>query len=93
VADTKRLKFELNVLNVFNQQTTRHIFNYLNKGAGSPRGSSAIDLSHTDLLKGYDYNALIAATPDGANARDVRYGMADLFEDGTRGQFVIKFEF
>jgi hypothetical protein len=93
VGDNKRLRLEFNVLNVFNQQTARHIFNYLNKGAGSPRQSSAIDLSHTDLLKGYDYNALINATPDGANARDVRYGMADLFEDGTRGQFVIKFEF
>ena len=74
-------------------KTVINFLNYLNKGAGSPRQSSAIDLSHTDLLKGYDYNALINATPDGANARDVRYGMGDLFEDGTRGQFVIKFEF
>ena len=93
VANTKKLRFEMNVQNLFNQKTARHLFNSLNKGAGSPRQSSAIDLSHTDLAKGYDYNALINATPDRADARDVRYGMADLFEDGTKGQFVIKFEF
>ena len=38
----KRLRFELNVLNLFNQKTTRHVFNYLNRGAGAPRASSAI---------------------------------------------------
>ena len=93
LAGSKRLRFELNVQNLFNQKTARHIFNYLNKGAGLPRGSSAIDLSHTDLAKGYDYNALIRATPDGANAYDVRYGMADIFEEGTRAYVTAKFEF
>ena len=62
----KRLRLELNVLNVFNQKTTRHQFNYLNRGAGAPRASSAIDLSDVDLRKGYDYNARIQASPDGA---------------------------
>ena len=93
LANAKRLRFELNVQNLFNQKTARHIFNYVNKGAGSPRQTSAIDLSHTDLLKGYDYKALINATPDGANAYDVRYGMADLFEPGTNAYFTIRFEF
>ena len=49
--------------------------------------------SSTDLSKGYDYNALIRATPDGANAFDPRYGMADLFDDGTRRYFAVKFLF
>jgi hypothetical protein len=93
VAGTKRVRFELNVLNVFNQKTTRHIFNYLNRGSGTERGSSLIDLSSTDLTKGYDYNALILATPDKENAYEPRYGMPDLFEDGARGQFLVKFEF
>jgi outer membrane receptor protein involved in Fe transport len=93
MAGTKRLRFELNVLNVFNQKTSRHIFNYLNKGAGLPRQSAAIDLHDVDLAQGYDYNALILATPDGANARDVRYGLDDLFNDGTQGQFTVKFLF
>jgi hypothetical protein len=93
LAGTKRLRLEMNVLNVFNQKSVRHIFNNVNKGAGSPRQSSAIDLSHTDLARGYDYNALIRATGDGANALDVRYGMDDLFDAGTQGQFTVKFLF
>ncbi len=93
MAGNKRLRFELNVLNVFNQKTSRHIFNYLNRGAGVERGSSLIDLSHTDLTQGYDYNALIRATSDGANAYDPRFGMDDLFEPGARGQFMVKFLF
>jgi hypothetical protein len=93
MSGAKRLRFEMNVLNVFNQKTARHLFNYVNLGAGAARQSAAIDLSHTDLTKGYDYNALIRATPDGANANDVRYGMEDLFDDGARGQFTVKFLF
>jgi hypothetical protein len=93
MAGTKRLRLEMNVLNVFNQKTARHIFNSVNKGAGQPRQSSAIDLSGVDLARGYDYNALINASGDGANARDVRFGMEDLFDPGTRGQFTVKFLF
>ncbi len=90
---TKSLRLELNVLNLFNQKTARHIFNYLNRGSGIERGSSLIDLTNTDLSQGYDYNALIRDTPDGANAYDPRYGEPDLFEDGARGQFLVKFQF
>ena len=93
MASSKRLRFELNVVNLFNQKTTRHIFNYVNHGAGAARGSSAIDLHDTNLFNGYNYNALIAATPDGANATDVRYGMDDLFDDGTQARFTVKFLF
>jgi len=90
----KRLRFELNVINVFNQKTATHIFNWLNKGGIIPdRSSSYIDLSGTDLSKGYDYKALINASRDGANAYDVRYGMADLFQEGARGYFTVKFLF
>jgi outer membrane receptor protein involved in Fe transport len=89
----KRLRLELNVLNVFNQKATRHEFNTLNRGAGAPRASSAIDLSNVDLSQGYDYNALINATPDGSNAYDPRYRMADLFDPGTQGFFTVKFLF
>ena len=58
---SQKLRFELNVLNLFNQKTATHIFNYLNRGAGLPRQSSAINLSNVDLSKGYDYNALLLA--------------------------------
>jgi hypothetical protein len=93
MAGNKRLRLELNVLNLFNQKTARHIFNYLNRGAGVPRSSSAINLHELDLFKGYDYMALIRATPDGANAFDPRYDMPDLFEPGTQGQVSVKFVF
>ena len=46
-----------------------------------------------DLFKGYDYMALIRATPDGANAFDLRYGLPDLFEPGTQWQVSVKFLF
>lgn len=89
----RRLRLELNVLNMFNQQTARHIFNSLNRGAGVARPSSSINLASVDLAKGYDYNALILASQDKANALDPRYKKADLFSDGAQGQFLIKFQF
>ncbi len=92
----KRIRFELNVLNLFNQKTATHIFNFLNRGApggGSAISSSEIDLSNVNLLKGYDYNALILASPDGKAAYDNRYGQPDLWQPGTQGQVSIKFIF
>jgi hypothetical protein len=94
MAAGRSLRLELTVLNLFNQKTARHIYNYLNKGGIVPdRSSSFIDLSETDLSQGYDYNALILATPDGADAFDPRYRMADLFEPGTRGYVTVKYLF
>ncbi len=93
MASNKKIRFELNVQNLFNQQTALHLYNYLNRGGGAPRTSSSINLASTDLTKGYDYKALINATPDGANAYDPRYGMEDLFATGTQGQFSVKFLF
>jgi hypothetical protein len=88
-----RIRLELQVLNAFNQQTARHLFNNLNRGAGVARQSSAINLGNVDLAQGYDYNALIRSSPDGANAFDPRYGKPDLFSPGTQGQFLVKFLF
>jgi hypothetical protein len=93
MAGNRRLRFELNVLNVFNQQTARYIIQHLNRGVGNDRGSALIDLGQVDLARGYNYNERILATPDGANAYEPRYGMEDIFQEGTRGQFLIKFEF
>jgi hypothetical protein len=59
------------------------------------RPAAALDLSRVDLSKGYDYRALLAATPDGRqnNALDPRYGMEDIFDSGTQGYFTLKFLF
>jgi len=89
----QRLRLELNVINIFNQKTATHIFNNLNKGAGLARADSAIDLSHSNLLVGYDYNALILASQSGKNAYDPRYGQPDLWQAGTQGQVSVKFIF
>ena len=89
----RRIRLELNVINLFNQKTATHIFNAVNKGSGLARADSAIDLSGVDLASGYDYNALILASPSGANAYDPRYKKADLWQAGTQGQFSIKYLF
>jgi outer membrane receptor protein involved in Fe transport len=93
MANAQKIRLELNIVNLFNQKTATHIFNSLNKGAGLARGDSAIDLSHTDLAKGYDYNALILASPSGKNAYDPRYNQPDLWQTGLQGQFSVKFLF
>jgi hypothetical protein len=86
---SNRLRFELNILNLFNQKTSRHRYNLLNRA----RASSEIDLHATDLAAGYDYEAMIRATPDGANAFDPLYGLDDLFNQGTTGHFLVKWSF
>jgi outer membrane receptor protein involved in Fe transport len=96
MANRKRLRLELNIQNLFNQKTATHIFNFLNKGApagGQTRAADAIDFSDVNLAAGYDYNALIRATQEGAAAFDPRYGMDDLFNPGLQGQFSVKFIF
>jgi hypothetical protein len=85
----RRLRFELNVLNVFNQKMSRHRYNYRNRA----RAASEINLANTDLGAGYDYEAMILARPDGANAIDPRWGLDDLFNEGTSGHFLVKYSF
>src|SRR5262245_22354537 len=93
VTETQTVRIEFNVLNVFNQKTVRHRFDNLNRGVGTPVDSSAIDLSKVDLRSGYDYNALIRATPDGADAFDPRYGKDDLFNEGLTARLGLKWSF
>jgi hypothetical protein len=95
----KRLRAEFNVLNVFNRKVERYAWVWLNRTTPSIRalGSSAIDLSDTDLTQGYDYLAKLAATRDGRNPergyQDPRYGMGDVFDTGAQGYFTIRFLF
>ena len=60
---------------------------------GLARADSAMNLGGVDLARGYDYKALIMASPSGANAFDPRYGKPDLWQAGTQGQFSIKYLF
>lgn len=96
LGEGRSLRFEFNAQNVFNQKTSRHIYNSLNRGEGLDQDSSSIDLSGTDLAKGYDYRALINATPDATRPRgalDQRYGKDDLFNPGFAGRWGVRFQF
>jgi hypothetical protein len=56
-------------------------------------------LASENLLEGYDYNALVAGTPDAAKPagtpvsgyQDPRYLMGDIFDPGFDGRFTIRF--
>ena len=92
LTENQHVRFELNLLNAFNQKTARHSFEYLNRGANGPDATSAIDLSNVDLAGGYDYNALLAQTLNGrARSLDPRFGMNDLFSPGVTGRFAVKY--
>ena len=102
-AGGKRVRLEFNALNVFNQKQVRHVFDSLTRiGADGRRlRSSSISLSSVNLFNGYDYNALLAKTPDaakpagtnGAGYQDPRYRMGDIFNPGFDGRFTIRFLF
>jgi hypothetical protein len=87
----QRVRFELNVLNLFNQKMGRHRYNKLNRA----RSAAEINMAPLDLSQGYDYRAMIDATPDGRRglAYDPRFNMEDLFNEGTRAHFMVKFLF
>ena len=89
--ETRRIRLELNVINLFNEKTSRHQFVDYNRQQRV--GSAGMNLSKIDLSKGYDYKALVAASPDGAKALDPRFGQTDLFNPGLAARFGIKFTF
>lgn len=94
MGETKRIRFEANATNVFNQKTSRDIFTWLNRGGGVSGGAASyINLANTNLFNGYDYNALIRATSTGAGAYDPRFGMTDLWNTGFQGRLLVKFIF
>jgi hypothetical protein len=99
----KAVRLELNVLNLFNQQTERHRVSFVNRVGANGRRliSSAIDLRNSDLARGYDYQAMLDATPDAAKPasapvsgyQDPRYNMADVWNPGIQGRFSLRFLF
>jgi hypothetical protein len=99
----KRVRLEFNALNVFNQRQVRHVFDTVNRIGANGRvlPSSALRLANENLLNGYNYDALLATTPDaqkapgtnGAGYQDPRYQMGDAFNPGFDGRFVVRFLF
>src|SRR5262249_49880641 len=93
VAEGKRLHFEFNAQNVFNQKISQYTYPFYNRYRTR---SSGMDLSKVDLRKGYDYKALVAASPDASRttgALDPRFLKADNFSEGFVGRFGVKFMF
>jgi hypothetical protein len=106
LGEVKRLRFEVNMLNVFNQKTARYMQNIVTRYRDA---SSAIDLSGVNLLNGYDWHQLLAQTtyaqdktrssdpnsldPTKNWAVDPTYGKYDLYNPGFSGRIGIKFIF
>jgi hypothetical protein len=89
-AENKKIRFEFNMLNVFNQKTSRHVFNDYNR----QRPSSEVDFATIDMAKGYDYKAqVLNNTSDKAVSLDPRFKQNDLFNPGFAGRFGVKFIF
>jgi len=105
-SEAKKLRFEFNITNLFNQKTARYQQNIVTRYRDT---SSAIDISEVNLLKGYDWRALLAQTeyakdktrstdpnsldPTKNWAVDPTYGKFDVFNDGFAGRFGLKFIF
>ena len=106
LGETKRLRLEFNAVNVFNQKTARYQQNIVTRYRDS---SSAMDMSDVNLLKGYDWRALLSQTeyaqdptrssdpnsldPTKNWAVDPTYGKYSVFNDGFAGRFMVKFIF
>ena len=67
-SNNQRLRFELQVLNMFNQQTSRHQYNYLNRIRLHRISTCTAPISPGVTTT----RRMIRATPDGANAFDPR---------------------
>jgi hypothetical protein len=91
VGENQRLRFEFNFDNLFNQKTGTFIFDRYNREEHSD--SAGIDLSNTDLTKGFDWESMVLATPDGVDALDPRFGNKAIFNPGFAGRFMVKFIF
>jgi hypothetical protein len=101
----KKLRLELNVLNVFNQRTERHRVTYFNRFR---LPTSSIDPygvvpwgQQVDLVQGYDYRAMLEATldtqtPPGepiSGYQDPQYDMPDIWNPGIQARLSVRFIF
>lgn len=94
MGEVKRLRFEFNMENLFNQKTAMFIGDRLNFEEHAE--SAGVDLFDVDLSQGFNYMEMLSKTPDAAlprGWRDPRYGMEALFSEGFNGRFGVKFIF
>jgi hypothetical protein len=101
LGETKRLRFEFNAQNLFNQKTAEYIYNYYNRFRTA---GSLLNLRNVNLFNGYDWQSPLNGTaasgipvpPDvlkSTGAKDPRFGKEDNFRDGFIGRIGVKFTF
>jgi hypothetical protein len=88
VGEGKNLRFEFNMLNLFNQKTGLYTYQFYN--LREHRSSTGMQMDGVDLRQGFDWQALVAA---GGNDLDPRYNQAAEFNQGFQGRFGVKFTF
>ena len=86
-SEAKKLRFEFNMINLFNQKTEMFTMDRYNLEETSD--STGINLKTVDLSKGFDWKAMVAAK----GGLDPRYGRAAEFNPGFQGRFLVKFIF
>jgi hypothetical protein len=106
MSESKRLRLELNILNLFNQKTTRFNQTILTRFR---EAGAEMDVSGVNLLNGFDWKALIAQSaysqdptlssdPSSLDPKknwsvDPTYNLPILFDPGLSARIGVKFIF
>ena len=100
LGEVKKLRFEFNMMNLFNQKTSMFTFDRYNQEELSDSIGMCLDRYcdpagvGVDLGKGFDWKALaLEGSQAGGVALDPRYTKASMFNPGFGGRFLIKFIF
>ncbi len=93
-SETKKLRFEFNIINLFNQKTNVYTMDRYNQE--ELVDTIGIPLSNVNLMQGFDWKSLVAstnATNNGGIGLDPRYGHPAAFNPGFQGRVLVKFMF
>ncbi len=88
VGESKNLRFEVNMLNLFNQKTNVYTYQFYNRRDHAT--STGMNVNGIDFRNGFDWQGLLAAR---GNDLDSRYGLASEFNPGFQARLFIKFTF
>lgn len=90
--EVKKLRFELNMSNLFNQKTS--LFTYDRYNYEEFYDAVGVDLSGTDLTQGFAWQSMAQNTSFNQGiGLDPRYGSAAVFNPGFAGRLGIRFVF
>jgi hypothetical protein len=97
-SEVKKLRFEFNMINLFNQKTNMYTMDRYNQEELA--ASIGIDLTCqtgacVDLTKGFNWQQMVsdAVAANGGVGLDPRYAKAAVFNPGFQGRFLVKFIF